>query len=221
MPSSVIVAAAVEGIVDEAVACKVVAHAGGQIGDVYGKAGKALLRMKIRGYNNAARRSPWLVLVDLDGGVDCAPPLCRAWLPEPAPLLCFRVAVRQVEAWLIADADRLAEFLCVAKGKVPCDPETLPNAKAEMVNLARYSRRRAIREDMVPREGSGRAVGPAYSSRLIEFATLYWVPEIAAQRADSLGRAIACLKRLIEMAKPDVERGQGSAPFAASGTPSS
>ncbi len=199
MASSVIVAAAVEGIVDEAVAGKVVGHAGGQLGDVYGKEGKALLRQKIRGYNNAARHAPWLVLVDLNGEADCAPPLCRAWLPEPARLLCFRVAVRQVEAWLIADTDRLADFLSVAKGKVPCDPETLPNAKAEMVNLARHSRRRAIREDMVPREGSGRAVGPAYPSRLIEFVTMHWRPEIAAQRADSLGRAIACLKRLIEV----------------------
>jgi hypothetical protein len=36
-----------------------------------------------------------------------------------------------------------------------------------VVELARYSRRRDIREDMVPRPGSGRSVGAAYTSRLI------------------------------------------------------
>jgi hypothetical protein len=33
---------------------------------------------------------------------------------------------------------------------------------------------------------------------LIEYAETMWRPEVAAQRADSLRRAIACLKCLIE-----------------------
>jgi len=69
-----------------------------------------------------------------------------------------------------------------------------------MVNLARASRRRDIREDLVPRPEGGRQVGPAYSSRLIEFVSGRWRPEIAARRAESLRRAIACLKRLTRAA---------------------
>jgi transposase len=46
------------------------------------------------------------------------------------------------------------------------------------------------------RHGSGRPVGPAYASRLIEFASSSWRPEVAAQRADSLRRTIDCLRRL-------------------------
>jgi len=178
-----IIFAAVEGIVDEAVACRLISHAGAVPGDVYGKIGKSFLRRGIKGYNNSAKRALWFVLVDLDHDADCAPPLCSDWLPNKAPGLCFRVAVRAVEAWLLADAERLAKFLGVAPSKMPAD-------------LARGSRRRDIREDMVPRPGSGRPVGPAYASRLIEFASKHWRPDIAGRHADSLKRAIRCIKQI-------------------------
>jgi hypothetical protein len=32
------------------------------------------------------------------------------WLPQPAQLMCFRVAVRELESWLLADAEALAAF---------------------------------------------------------------------------------------------------------------
>ncbi|GIW70828.1 MAG: hypothetical protein KatS3mg102_0370 [Planctomycetota bacterium] len=198
MPNPVVIHAAVEGPLDAVVARKLIACAGGQAGRVYGQNGKQDLRRKIQGYNNAARRTPWLVLVDLDSDADCAPPLRENWLPNPAPLLCFRVAVRQVEAWLMADRASLAGYLGVAQAKVPDNPESLPNAKVAMVELARRSRRSAIRQDMVPRERSGRSVGPAYSSRLIEYVQTKWRPAVAAERSESLRRALDCLRRLIE-----------------------
>jgi hypothetical protein len=49
---------------------------------------------------------------------------------------------------------------------------------------------------MVPREAAGRPVGPAYTSRLIEYIEAHWRPDVAAQHAASLERALACLKRL-------------------------
>ena len=78
MKSAVTVAAAVEGLVDEAVALRLIRHAGAEPGSVYGRSGKAQLRKQISGYNNAARHAPWLVLVDLDRDEDCAPPLRAA-----------------------------------------------------------------------------------------------------------------------------------------------
>jgi hypothetical protein len=198
MPRTVVISAAVEGLVDEAVVRKLITSAGGQVGTVYGKQGKNHLREKINGYNNAARHAPWVVLVDLNSEEDCAPLLRERWVPQPAPFLCFRVAVRQVEAWLMADAETLAQYLDVPQHAIPPDPEKLPNAKTEMVNLARRSRCKDIRADMVPREGSGRVVGPAYASRLIEYVQTAWRPREAAQRADSLRRALACIKQLIK-----------------------
>jgi len=200
MPNPVSISVAVEGIVDEAVVRKLITHAGGHPGPVYGKNGKPALRQRIDAYNNAARRAPWLVLVDLNSDAGCAPPLCQNWLPAPAPRLCFRVAVHQVEAWLMGDAETLARYLSVAQRRIPGDPEALADAKVEMVTLARGARKRAVRQDMVPRQGSGRSVGPAYASRLIEYTERHWRPEVAAQRSDSLRRAIACLRRLVEQA---------------------
>ena len=191
------IAAAVEGATDEAVVKRIIDHVGGQAETVYGKEGKDHLRKRIRGYNNAARHRPWIVLVDLDSDEDCAPPLRQAWLPAPVPRLCFRIAVRAVEAWLMADSETLADYLGVPPSRVPGNPEGLDDPKEVMVNLARRSRRRCVREDMVPGERGGRRVGPAYPGRLIEYAATAWRPEVAARHADSLRRAIDCLRRLV------------------------
>jgi len=198
MPIDVVITAAVEGIVDEAVVRRLIRHVGAIPGDVHGKNGKESIRRKINGYNNAARRSPWIVVVDLDRDPDCAPPLRTEWLPNPSPFLCFRIAVREMEAWLLADRQSIASFLGVAVKRIPVDPESLNDPKGTMVDLARQSRRRDIREDMVPRPGSGRSIGPAFSSRLIEFGETRWRPHVAARHSDSLKRAMACLQRLKE-----------------------
>ena len=190
------ISAAVEGVTDEAVVRRVIHHVGAVPGKVYVQRGKGNLRQRADGFNHAARFAPWLILVDLDDDAPCAPPLCQDWLPHPAPHLCFRVAVRALEAWLMADADVLASYLSVAKTRVPTDPEAEADPKRTLVNLARRSRRPAIVMDMVPREGSGRSEGPAYASRIVEFASHHWRPNVAAERADSLRRAIACLRRL-------------------------
>jgi hypothetical protein len=196
MSHSPAISVAVEGLVDEAVVRRLIVLAGASPGPVYGKQGKAFLRQRIDGYNDAAQHAPWIVHVDLDSDYGCAPPLRNSWLAQLSQHLCFRVAVRAVEAWLLADAERVADFASVALAKVPRTPETLSDPKGAMVALARASRRRDIREDMVPRIGSGRSVGPAYASRLIEFASSSWRPLVAAKQAESLKRAIDCLKRL-------------------------
>ena len=63
---SVVISGAVEGSVDEAALYRLVAHMGATSGPVYGKRGKPHLRQRIGGYNQTARLSPWVVLVDLD-----------------------------------------------------------------------------------------------------------------------------------------------------------
>lgn len=201
--SPVFVSAAVEGKTDEPVVRKLVDQAGARIHRIYVKRGKNRLKSDVRGYDNAARRAPWFVLVDLDRdkslepAEDCAPILRREWLPNPASGMCLRVAVRAMEAWLLADAETLAEFLHVPRSRIPGDPEALDNPKRQIVNLASRSNHPAIRRDMIPREGSGRSVGPGYESKVIEYAQVKWRPGVAAKRSDSLRRAMACLDRLV------------------------
>ena len=201
MPNSAVISAAVEGFVDEAVLHRLLLHVGAMPGPVHGKNGKPHLRQQMNAYNQAAYFSTWVVLVDLDQDAHCAPPLCGSWLPDPAPYMCFRVAVREVETWILADRERLAHFLSVSPSRIPHDPERVNDPKQIMVNLARYSRRREVREDMVPRPESGRRVGPAYVSRLIEFVEdiqIGWQPDIAAQSSNSLERCLRRLRQLME-----------------------
>lgn len=195
------ISAAVEGSVDAVVARRLIMEVGGIPGPVYGEKGKLFLRDKLMAYNQAARLSPWLIMVDLDHDEQCAAALRRSWVPHQAPWMCFRVAVRQVESWLLADRECLSAFLRVAIAEVPLHPDTLDDPKRVLVKLARESSRRDIKEDMVPRSGSGRRVGPAYVSRLIEFISgpaPGWRPTVAARSSDSLNRSLQCLKRLIE-----------------------
>ena len=196
MAATATISAAVEGSLDEAVVSRLIRNVGALPGTVHGKNGKPYLRDRISGYNNPARHAPWVVLVDLDAEDVCAPSVQGAWLPDPAARMCLRFAVQAVEAWLMADTERVAAFMGVARSRVPQDPERLEHPKQAMVNLARHSRRRDIRDDMVPRQGSGRGEGPAYTSRLIEYATDRWRPDDAAARANSLRRALRCLRRL-------------------------
>lgn len=196
------ISSAVEGLVDEEVLRRLVEYVGAFPGPVHGKHGKQYLRQRLDGYNQAARFSPWVVLVDLNNDAHCAPPLRQAWLPRPAARMCFRVAVRAVEAWLLADRERIAGFLRVPVARIPVDPESVNDPKRFTVDLARHSVNRDIREDMVPRPGSGRAVGPAYTSRIIEFVSdrqVGWRPAVAARSANSLRRCLDCLRNLARL----------------------
>ncbi len=195
----VVVSGAVEGLVDETILRRLVQVAGGTAGSVYGKKGKAQLGRQLGGYNNAANNSLWSVLRDLDYDAPCAAELRSRLLPSPAPLMCFRIAVRAAETWLMADRQRLAMFLAVAESLIPADPESLQDPKHTLVEIARRSRKRDIRTDMVPGSSSGRSVGSAYAGRLIEFVETSWCPEAAAATSDSLMRCLKRLKSLIEI----------------------
>lgn len=197
-PHPLVISGAVEGPIDEAVLRRLVALVGAQLGPVYGKKGKQYLQQKLTGYNRAARFSPWIVLVDLDQDADCAPAFRDSWLPEPSPLMYFRVSVRAIEAWLLADQKGLATFLSVPIARIPKEPETQIQPKRAMISTAHYSRRREIRDDMLPRPSSGRLVGPGYTSRLIEFVMTEWRPDVAAQSSDSLNRCVRCLRQLVQ-----------------------
>ena len=164
-----VVTGAVEGDLDEALLRRILSGVGISLGTVYGRKGKRFLLEAIRGFNNAAQYSPRVVLVDLDRDCDCAPPCVEKWLARPSARMCFRVAVRSVEAWLLADRERIGQLLGIRLAWLPIDPDSLEDPKRELINLALRSRKRAVREDLVPRQGSGRVVGSLYTTRMIAF----------------------------------------------------
>ena len=85
----------------------------------YGRSGFGYLKRKIVGFNNAAKGTPFLVLTDLDKK-ECAPLLIQEWLQVPKhPNLLFRIAVRSVESWLLADRTSFASYLGVQRNSIP------------------------------------------------------------------------------------------------------
>ncbi len=196
MGSPVVVQAAVEGDVDAAVLQRLVTELGGSLGTVYGRRGKDHLLRGLSGFNRAATYAPWVVLIDLDNDAACAPAALVTWLPQPADNMYCRVVVRAVESWLMADRPGVARFLGISETRVPRDPDAVANPKQQMVQLAVASRRRSIRKAMVPRQGSGRLVGPDYTSQMIDFVTNHWNPVVAIESSDSLRR---CRTRLISL----------------------
>lgn len=107
--------------------------------------------------------------------------------------MVFRIAVREIEAWLLADQRSFARYFSVPPVRIPNDPEAILRPKEFLVNLVRRSRSRTVRDDVVPREGSKTQVGPGYAGRMIEYASTVWSPHEASVRSDSLKR---CLDRL-------------------------
>lgn len=195
--TSLFVNAAVEGIVDEAVLRRIFVDTNASLNRIYIAEGKSRLLHRLASYNHAANWQPWIVLIDLDQDASCAPIARQNWLPEQAPNLCFRIAVRAVESWLLADTVALAEYLHVPRSQVPQQPDILNDPKLTMVNLAQQSRRSAIVRDMIPRPGSGRSIGPAYSARMIEFAYSHWRPRVAKDNSDSLQKLFHCIEMLL------------------------
>jgi hypothetical protein len=159
--------------------------------------GKTVLDQRIGNYNQAARRQPWLVLRDADRDGDDCPVILRRGLLAPSAEsdgMCFRLAVRSVEAWLMADVKAFAGYFRVPLSKVPTEPESSNDAKGRLVDVCRSSKRRDVREGLVPRAGTRSKVGPEYAAFLIEFASDHWRPEAAAERAPSLAGALAAIE---------------------------
>lgn len=155
------------------------------------------IRQLVPVFVNACRVIPHVVLADLDRE-GCAPQLLADWrLTRPPAELLVRIAVREVEAWLLADADGLAEFLQVPKVKIPPQPELLEDPKRMLVNIARRSRSRRLAAERAPRPGSRAQTGPLYNQRLGGFVSESWNVERAAQEAPSLARALAALEKFI------------------------
>ena len=188
----------VEGVMDDAVARRLLTATGHELGSSFGRRGCNYIRQKINGFAQRARYGcPLLAMVDLmDFEFECPPSLSIALVPERPALLVLSVVVRELESWILADQDGIAEFLRVPRSLVPAAPETLPDPKRTLVNLARRSRRRSIREALVPVPGMSASIGPGYVVELQRFVTSSWQLADARNVSPSLDR---CIRRLETM----------------------
>lgn len=189
----------VEGPVDEVCLRRLLDYVGATAGIVRVKQGKNNLLDELRKYNQAANYSQWVALIDLDRDFACAVDAKRKWLPHPARYMCFRIVVRAIECWLMADREAIARFLSVSIAKVSKTPEQFDDPKQELINLARQSSNIKTQKAMVPRPGA--RVGGLYTAYMIRYIQNHWRPDVALDNADSLRRTVRCLRQLLEPAE--------------------
>jgi len=138
-------------------------------------------------YNDAGRHAPMIGLADLEQS-ECAPALLARELPQKSPGFHLRLAVRMLESWLMADRQSLASFLRVSVATIPVNPDAEVHPKRKLIDIARKSTSRAIRDALVPGD-SGAIVGPEYVATMSDFIRLHWQAANARQVSPSLERA--------------------------------
>ncbi len=164
------------------------------VGACYGKHGFGYIQKRLHSFNNAAKGMPLLVLVDLES--ECPPAQINKWLDHPInPNLIFRIAVKEIESWILADRKGIASFLGISQKHIPFVSDEIADPKDCLINLARKSRKRQLRESLIPRANSTAKVGPDYDGQLSKFVTTSWNISEASKNSDSLRRCIEAINR--------------------------
>jgi len=141
----------------------------------------------------AAHVQPVLCIADTDRR--CPVELVSEWLPRgTGERFLFRLAVSEAESWLLSDREALAGFLGISVAKLPQDPDRVADAKREVLRLARLSRVRQIRREVVSSSDSSKP-GTGYNVHLCSFVRQHWRAPEAAGMSVSLSKAV---RRLAE-----------------------
>lgn len=188
----VAISLAVEDQLSEAVLKKILRIAEDRflVTTCYSRGGFGYLKKNIAGFNNAAKGIPFVVLTDLDTS-ECPPALIREWFPYTKhPNLIFRVAVREIEAWLLADRCGLSMYIGISNDIIPADVESIKDPKQTLIELTKKSRKRRLREAIVPGSKSDARQGPDYNGALITFVNEFWDIKTAMGNSISLKKTV-------------------------------
>ena len=185
----------VEDALGEAVSIRILTSLGIAVSQRLGLKGKGYLQNKADSLNRTARGFPVFMLADQDAPNPCPPQLIQSWIKgRQHPHFFLRVAVMEVESWIMADRRGVADLLAIPLSRIPRDTDTIPHPKEFLVALARRSRKAGLREELVPRPGATSTVGPEYNSRLGEFVRSDWNIRRASAASNSLKRTIDRLR---------------------------
>lgn len=191
---------ATEDVLSEAIAVRLIdrSFGRGRVGNRLGRKGNGYLISKLPNFRQMAIREPVLILTDLDD-TNCAPSLLDRWAaghPFPENLL-LRVAVREAEAWLLADRLGVAELLGISPNKIPRNPEILDDPKQFFLNIA-HRAKREIRSELISSRGSVARQGLGYNRVLSDFVNSTWGLDSAIEASESLCKAVLRLDELAE-----------------------
>lgn len=170
---------------------------------VYSRGGNGHIKENIARYNAAAKRTPFIVVTDLDY-LACPSQLISDWLKVPVENnMLFRIAVREAEAWVLGDRPAFARLLGIGLAAIPARPETLRDPKLELLTLAKKSRIRRIREGLVREDFPNPMQGPDYNGILTQFVASSWNPDTAQDICPSLKRMRERLNAFAPILNPE------------------
>lgn len=178
-----------EDVLLEAVTKRLLVDFGHNIGDIIFicTGGQTKLHKRVPDLIKSSRGGLHVIVsTDLDT-YQCPVKLRDKWFPNGIPtLFLFSVAIREVDAWLLAD-ENIRSFL-KSRLSAPENPETLQDAKRALLFLAKHSKSRSIRDEMIARDDSLARIGPGYNRLLREFISSQWDHEAASIKSPSLRR---------------------------------
>jgi hypothetical protein len=166
---------AVEDSLSEVVARKILWQSDKKyhVTNCLGKKGFGYLKSKIKAFNKAAQKLPFFVLTDQDSG--CPPEKITNWLNcTPHSNLIFRIAVMEIESWVMADRKAIAKYLSISVDNFPHQIDEIADPKQFLISKAKKSKKRNLKEDIVPRKGSTAKIGPNYNACLSDFINSNW-----------------------------------------------
>lgn len=187
------IAIATEDILTEVVCERIAHHFGIEVSLRLRRGGNGYLKSKFDSFIQMSRMYPVLVVTDLDRKI-CAPSAIQEWRNGrelPAGLL-LRIAVREIEAWLMADHQAFGDLI---GSRIDFCVESVLDPKEKLLSLAARAPR-AIREDLVASRGAISSQGIGYNTRLSSFVISDWCPTRAAENCESLRRAMGRISEL-------------------------
>src|SRR4030066_358421 len=104
------------------------------VGTCYGKSGFGYIKKRLRAFNNAAKGTPYIVVSDLEA--KCPPIQIQEWLSDPiSPNLMYRIAVKEIESWVMADRMNFSSFLGISQEQIPQNVDSIVKPKHLLIEL--------------------------------------------------------------------------------------
>lgn len=153
--------------------------------------GFAWIKNNINSFNLASATATYLVVVDLDKD-SCPPNKIHDWLTNPKnENLIFRIAVREIESWIVGDTKNFSKFLHLREKKLKRRVDSIANPKQYIFKLVTEANLKHLK-GICPKPGA--RIGPEYNDKLKRFVLNSWDPNLARENSPSLNRTIDRLK---------------------------
>ena len=187
---------------ETAAASKLLPFCGHAVGTVYGEKGYAYIKNNAAAFRwLATNNSGVLVLTDLrDAGSECLHMALQKYvydkLPNPPENYIFHFSVNELESWLLADREGIAQYLEIDISRIPVLPDHETNPKECLINLARRSKRKFIREGIAPPAKHRSLAGPEYVPLMRQYIYNYWDIKNAVINSPDLRRCVNRLNKI-------------------------